>query len=248
MKDLGKTRYCLGLEIEHCSDGIIVHQSNCTQKVLRRFNEDKAKPSSTPMVVRSLDVERDHFDRKEDNEEILEPKIPYLSAIGALLYLAQCTGPYTSFVVNLLARYSNAPTRRHWTSVKYIFRYLKEGTTDLGLFYPYESLSDATPSAFRVDSCLVGYVDTGYLSDPHKACSQTGYVFTVGGTTISWRLTKQTLVATSSNHAEILALHEATWECFWLIAIVGHIQSFCDLYPTVDVSTMIFEDSAVCIE
>ncbi|KAM1744316.1 hypothetical protein ACFX11_011214 [Malus domestica] len=25
MKDLGKTRYCLGLEIEHCSDGILVH-------------------------------------------------------------------------------------------------------------------------------------------------------------------------------------------------------------------------------
>ena len=51
MKDLGKTIYCLGLEIEHCSDGILVHQSNYTQKVLRRFNEDKAKPSSTPMVV-----------------------------------------------------------------------------------------------------------------------------------------------------------------------------------------------------
>ena len=30
MKDLGKTRYCLGLEIEHCSDGILVDQSNYT--------------------------------------------------------------------------------------------------------------------------------------------------------------------------------------------------------------------------
>ena len=50
MKDLGKTRYCLGLEIEHCSDEILVHQSNYTKNVLRRFNEDKAKPSSTSMV------------------------------------------------------------------------------------------------------------------------------------------------------------------------------------------------------
>ena len=25
MKDLGKTRYFLGLKIEHCSDGILVH-------------------------------------------------------------------------------------------------------------------------------------------------------------------------------------------------------------------------------
>ena len=88
MKDLGKTRYCLSLEIEHCSDGILVHQLNYTQKVLRRFNEDKAKPSSTPMVVRTLDVKRDPFRPKEDEEEILEPEVPYLSAIGALLYLA----------------------------------------------------------------------------------------------------------------------------------------------------------------
>ena len=68
MKDLGKTRYYLGLEIEHCSDGILVHQSNYTQKVLRRFNEDKAKPSSTPMIVRILDAKRDHFHPNENEE------------------------------------------------------------------------------------------------------------------------------------------------------------------------------------
>ena len=42
---------------------------------------------------------------------------------------------------------------------------------------------------------------------------QTGYVFTVGRTAISWRSQKQTLVATSSNHAETIALHEASREC-----------------------------------
>ncbi|XP_068317138.1 uncharacterized protein [Pyrus communis] len=82
MKDLGKTRYYLGLEIEHYSDGILVHQSNYTQKVLRCFNEDKVKLSSTPMVVRTLDAKRNPFCPKEDEEEILEPEIPYLSVIG----------------------------------------------------------------------------------------------------------------------------------------------------------------------
>ncbi|KAM1590789.1 hypothetical protein ACFX14_034759 [Malus domestica] len=61
MKDLGKTQYCLGLEIEHCSDGILVHQSNYTQNVLRHFNEHKVKPSSTPMVVQTLDAKQDTF-------------------------------------------------------------------------------------------------------------------------------------------------------------------------------------------
>ena len=135
----------------------------------------------------------------------MEPEVPYLSTIKALLYLAQCTRPDISFAVNLLARYSNAPTRRHWNGVKDIFRYLK-GTTDLGLFYTRESLSVAAPYSHRVDSRLFGYAYAGYLFDPHRARSQTGYVFTVGDTAIPWRSTKQTLVATSSNHAEIIAL------------------------------------------
>ncbi|KAM1675231.1 hypothetical protein ACFX2K_041205 [Malus domestica] len=87
MKDLGKTRYYLGLEIEHHSDGILVHQSNYTKKVLRSFNKDKTKHSSIHMVVRSLDAKQDPFLPNEDDEEILEPKVPYLSAICALLYL-----------------------------------------------------------------------------------------------------------------------------------------------------------------
>ena len=32
MKDLGKTKYCLGLQIEHCSDGVLIHQSTYTKK------------------------------------------------------------------------------------------------------------------------------------------------------------------------------------------------------------------------
>ena len=37
MKDLRKTRYCLGLQIEHCSNDILVHQSTYIDIVLKRF-------------------------------------------------------------------------------------------------------------------------------------------------------------------------------------------------------------------
>ncbi|GJZ60570.1 hypothetical protein Tco_0616386 [Tanacetum coccineum] len=145
MKDLGKTKYCLGLQIEHMPNGILVHQSNYTEKVLKRFNMDKAKSLSTPMVGRSLNVDNDPFRPCEEDEDVLGPEVPYLSAIRALLYLTIC-----------------------------------------------------------------------YLSGPHKARSQTGYVFLNGGTAISCCSQKQTLVATSSNHAEVIALHEASKECVWL--------------------------------
>ena len=79
---------------------------------------DKAHPLSTPMVVRSLDINKDPYRPKDDKETVLGPEVPYLSAIGALMYLSQCTRPDISFSVNLLARYSSAPTRRHWNGIK----------------------------------------------------------------------------------------------------------------------------------
>ncbi|XP_059649936.1 secreted RxLR effector protein 161-like [Cornus florida] len=162
---------------------------------------DKAHPLSSPMIVQSLDVNKDPFRPQEEGEEVLGPEVPYLSAIGALMYLANCTRPDITFAVNLLARYSSAPTRRHWNGVKHIMRYLR-GTTDMGLFYSRKSKPQ-----------LIGYADAVYLSDPHTAQSQTGYLFTCGNTTISWRSMKQTMIATSSNHSEILAIHEAGKEC-----------------------------------
>ncbi|KAM1359571.1 hypothetical protein ACFX2F_046528 [Malus domestica] len=109
--------------------------------------------------------------------------------------------------------------------LKIFFRYLK-GMTDLGLFYTYESLRGVTvPLGPQVDSCLVSYANVGYMSDPYRVSSQTSYVFTVGDTAISWKSTKQTLVVTFSNHAEILALHEVSRECFWLRAAMEHIRS-----------------------
>jgi hypothetical protein len=62
-------------------------------------------------------------------------------------------------------------------------------------------------------SKLVRYAEAGYLSDTHKARSQSGYVFTYGGTVISWRSIKQTLIATLLNHAKLITLYDAGREC-----------------------------------
>jgi hypothetical protein len=134
---------------------------------------DKSYPIKTPMVVRSLDIEKDSFRPWEEEDEILGSQVPYLSAIGALMYLANNTRPDIEFAVNLLARHSAAPTKRHWVGVKSILRYLKD-TKDLGLFYSRNQ-----------DLILLGYTYAGYLSDPYNGISQTGFVFLQGGTTIS---------------------------------------------------------------
>nr|AAT85780.1 zinc knuckle domain containing protein [Oryza sativa Japonica Group] len=179
-------------------------------------------------------ADKDPFKPKKDDEEMLGPEVPYLSAIGALMYLAYCTRPDIAFALNLLARYSATPTRRHWVGVKTILRYLR-GTQDLGLWFPKNQ-----------DPSMVGYVDAGYMSDPHNAISQTGFIFLCGNTAISWRSVKQTLVATSTNHSEIIALYEATRECVWLRRMIGHIQKSCGLNID-NTPTIIYEDNAACV-
>ena len=73
MKDLGKTKFCLGLQIERFPTGIVVHQSAYTKKILKRFYMNEAHPLTSPMVVRSLDVKKDSFRPCEKGEELLGP-------------------------------------------------------------------------------------------------------------------------------------------------------------------------------
>ena len=172
-KDLGKTKYCLDLQIKHCSDGVLIHQSTYTEKVLKRFHMDKSHPLSSPIVVMSLEVTKDSFRPKEENEELFGPEVPYLSAIGALMYLANYIRSNFTFSVNLLARYNLAPTKRHWNEIKHVLRYLR-ATCDMRLFY-----------SKTLEPQIFNYVDAGYLSNPHKVRSQTRYIFTYGNTAIS---------------------------------------------------------------
>ena len=65
------------------------------------------------MIVCSLEVNKDLFHPKKDNEELLGLKVPYLSVIRMLLYLANYTLLDIAFLVNLRARYSSTPTQRH---------------------------------------------------------------------------------------------------------------------------------------
>ena len=85
MKDLGVTKFCLGLQIEHLKNGIFIHQLNYVEKILKRFNMDKAHPLSTPMVVRSLNAENDPFRPQENNEKVLGHEVPYLSVVGGII-------------------------------------------------------------------------------------------------------------------------------------------------------------------
>jgi hypothetical protein len=110
IKDLGKTKFFLGLQLEYLPTDILIHQLAYVQKILKKFNMNKMYPSKTPMVV---EKDTDPFPPRQEGKKVLGSKYPYLSIIGALMYLTNNTRFNIAFAVNLLARYSAAPTMRH---------------------------------------------------------------------------------------------------------------------------------------
>src|SRR5882762_7275884 len=88
--------------------------------------------------------------------------IPYVSAVGALLYLATATRPDIAHTVSVLCRFNNNPGMQHWTAVKHLMHYLK-GTVDLKLTY--------APSPSRANEPFVTYTDADHGGDPETTRS-----------------------------------------------------------------------------
>ena len=92
MEDLGKTKYCLGLQLEHRPSGILVHQSAYIQKILKKFNIDKSYHNKILMVVRSLEIEKDPFRPRDFGEKILGPRFHILVSLEHLCILQIALG------------------------------------------------------------------------------------------------------------------------------------------------------------
>jgi len=127
---------------------------------------------------------------KAVEDDVLADQSLYQSAVGSLLYLSTSTRPDIAFAESNVAKFSANPTKRHWTGVKRILRYLK-GTSDLGLHYTSNDVDN-----------LVGYLDSDWAGDLDGRKSTSGYLFKLCGAPISWRSKKQTSVALSTAEAE----------------------------------------------
>lgn len=89
------------------------------------------------------------------------------------MYLT-ATRPDIMFVVSLICRYMEQPTKTHLHAAKKILRYLK-GTVDYGVFYKTGGKTE-----------IVAYMDSDYAGDLDDRKSTSGYVFLLSSDAISW--------------------------------------------------------------
>ncbi|KAL0540374.1 hypothetical protein IC582_024611 [Cucumis melo] len=138
MKDLGEADVILGIKITRTENGISLDQSHYIEKILKKYNYFKSKPSCTP-----YDSNVKLFKNTSDSVNQFE----YASIIGSLRYAADCT------------RHS----LEHWNAIERVMRYLTKNE-NLGLHYNkflavLEGYSDADWNSLSDDSkATSGYI------------------------------------------------------------------------------------------
>jgi hypothetical protein len=130
-------------------------------------------------------------------------RVPYSSAVGSLMYAMVCTRLDISHAVRVVRRYMNNPSKEHWEAIKWILRCLR-GIANHALCFGGS------------ETVLQGYVDSDMAGDKDSRRSTIGYVFTIGGTTVSWISKLKKVVALSTTEAEYVAATESSKEMIWL--------------------------------
>jgi len=69
---------------------------------------------------------------------------------------------------------------------------------------------------------VTGYSDSDYVGDADSRRSMTSYVFTLGGSVVSWKATLQPTVTLSTTEAKYMALTAAANEGIWLKGLVSN--------------------------
>ncbi|CAL8091268.1 unnamed protein product [Prunus armeniaca] len=194
MKDLGLADLILGIRVKRNSDGYILTQSHYVETVLRKFGHFGSNHVVTPFDA-SCKL------KKNEGEFISQKK--YSQIIGSLMYIMNCTRPDIAYSVSRLSRYTSNPGHDHWEALIRVLRYLNY-TLEYGLHYT------------KYPPVLEGYSDANWISNDLETNSTSGYVFTLGGASISWKSSKQTCIARSTMESEFVALDKAGEEAEWL--------------------------------
>ncbi|GJU90938.1 retrovirus-related pol polyprotein from transposon TNT 1-94 [Tanacetum coccineum] len=84
-------------------------------------------------------------------------------------------------------------------------------------------LAYAISRLIRHPAVIEGYSDANWISDIKDSRSTSGYVFTLGGAAISWKSSKQTVIAKSTMESEFITLDNCEEEAEWLRQFVEDI-------------------------
>ena len=159
---------CIEIHSDRKKGKLKFSQEKYVEKILERFEMNKAKPVNVPLVS--------HFKLSsslcpssvEENDYM--SRVPYVNKVGCLMYAMVCTRPDISHAIGVVSKYRENPRKEHWNVVKWVLRYLR------GYCITFNNNSDT----------ICGFVDSDFVGNLDKRRSTSSYVFTLAGAAISW--------------------------------------------------------------
>ncbi|GJR49287.1 uncharacterized mitochondrial protein-like protein [Tanacetum coccineum] len=199
--DLGELTYYLGIEVSQGKDCVEIKQERYARKILKEAGMEDCNETSYPM-------EKDlKLSKAEDEPEVEATQ--YRKVVGCLCYLLHTRLDLT-YSVGVVSRYMQSLRESHARAIKQILRYLK-GTTSFGIKYKWGN-----------DMRLVGYSSHNVNIDDGR--SNTGYIFYLGTSPITWCSKKQATVTLSSCEAEFMAATAAACQAICLKEVLTEVM------------------------
>ncbi|XP_022866790.1 uncharacterized protein LOC111386558 [Olea europaea var. sylvestris] len=187
--------YFIGLEVSPTSNGYSMTQAKYASNLLTRVGLTHCKIADSLLEP--------NIKLRPTDGELLPDATRYRQLVGSLIYLT-ITRPNNSYAVHLVSQFMSALHSIHHVALLCILHCVK-GTLFHGLhFSSHSSLT------------LKVYSNADWAGDPTDCQSTIDFLFLLGGSLISWRSKKHTVVARSSTEAEYGALAYTISELLWL--------------------------------
>ena len=157
---------------------------------------------------------------KDENGPPRRASWKYASVVGMLLYLSSNSRPDIAFAVHQVARFTHCAKFSHEKAILQIGHYI-QATRNKGLrINPNSSLN----LELFADADFAGLWNIEHPDDAICVKSRTGYIITLGGVPVTWSSKLQTEIATSTMHAEYIALSTGMRE---LIPVKHCLEYLC---------------------
>nr|GEV04290.1 ribonuclease H-like domain-containing protein [Tanacetum cinerariifolium] len=121
IKDLGKLKYFLGIEVVDTEKGIYLNQRKYVLDLLSEYGMLACKPVDTPLLSKLV-----ISNEATKNDHVLQNITDYQKLIDKLIYLTN-TRPNISCVVHCLSQFMHSPLKSHLKTAFKILRYLSLG-------------------------------------------------------------------------------------------------------------------------
>ena len=212
-KHLGPVERHLGIQIKQGPDSTFLHLEKYILDAAREFGVTQAYP--VPIVY--------HHAPPADDESAPSPLLSktqasrFRSLTGTLLFAYNTCRPDIAFAVQMLARAMSKPTESDMVAAKRVLGYLY-GTASHGI--TYHSGLVVVKNGLRHN---VAYSDADWATCPVSRKSTSGYIIYLAGGPVSYRSSKQPIVANSSCESEFVAIADTAKEVIYVQDIIAEI-------------------------